>query len=80
MAMRAMTAESIPKALGRCMTGADWMACYLAHDDRKPSLSVSPGNAGHVLVCCHAGCDQREVIAEPRSRGLALVLGNISTR
>ncbi len=75
-----MTAETVAKALGGHKVGDGWIAPCPAHDDRKPSLSVSPGNAGHVLVCCHAGCDQREVIAEPRSRGLALVLGNISTR
>src|SRR6476659_7052516 len=41
-----------------------------AHEDRKPSLSISSGRDGKVLVRCHAGCDQRDVIAILRQRGL----------
>lgn len=31
------------------------------HDDRSPSLSVTLGDDGTVLACCHAGCPQSEV-------------------
>jgi putative DNA primase/helicase len=41
-----------------------------AHEDRKPSLSISSGRDGKVLVRCHAGCNQRDVIAILRQRGL----------
>jgi putative DNA primase/helicase len=46
------------------------MACCPAHDDREPSLSIIDGNGGKVLVRCHAGCDQPDVIGALRSRGV----------
>jgi phage/plasmid primase-like uncharacterized protein len=67
---RAMTAECIAKALGGRRVGATWMARCPAHEDRKPSLSISAGRDGKVLVRCHAGCDQRDVIAILRQRSL----------
>ena len=45
------------------------MARCPAHDDREPSLSISDGKDGKVLVRCHAGCDQRDLIAALRARG-----------
>ena len=36
----------------------------------RPSLSISAGKDGKVLVRCHAGCDQRDVIAALQERGL----------
>ena len=65
-----MTAEELARALGGRKAGACWVACCAAHDDREPSLAISTGNQGKVLVRCHAGCDQRRVIAALRSRGL----------
>jgi putative DNA primase/helicase len=65
-----MTAESIAKALGGHRAGATWMARCPAHEDRVPSLSISSGRNGKVLVRCHAGCDQRDVIVILRERGL----------
>jgi putative DNA primase/helicase len=65
-----MTAESIAKALGGHRAGATWMARCPAHEDRVPSLSIGSGRNGKVLVRCHAGCDQRDVIAILRGRGL----------
>ena len=32
-----------------------------AHDDKSPSLSVSAGDDGRVLLCCHAGCTIEDV-------------------
>lgn len=37
------------------------------HDDRTPSLSVTEGDDGRVLITCHAGCEREEVV---RSLGL----------
>lgn len=39
-----------------------WQAQCPAHDDRTPSLRVSTGSDGRVLVCCHAGCETRAVV------------------
>lgn len=64
-----MTAESIAKALGGRKAGGAWMACCPAHEDREPSLSIVDGKGGRVLVRCHAGCDQNDVIAALRAQG-----------
>jgi DNA primase len=65
-----MTAKAIAKALGGRKAGAAWMARCPAHEDRAPSLSIADTRDGKVLVCCHAGCDQRDVIAALRARGV----------
>ena len=41
-----------------------------AHDDTKPSLAVSDGKDGKVLVRCWAGCSQEAVLAALTERGL----------
>ena len=46
-----------------------WMACCPAHDDKSPSLSLSEGSDGHILVHCFAGCTPQEVMT---SLGLSL--------
>jgi 5S rRNA maturation endonuclease (ribonuclease M5) len=33
-----------------------------AHDDSKPSLSVRVGESGKLLIHCHAGCEQDDVL------------------
>jgi putative DNA primase/helicase len=63
-------AEIIAKALGGRKAGGAWMACCPAHEDREPSLSITDVKGGKVLVRCHAGCDQRQVIAALCSRGV----------
>lgn len=65
-----MDAEAIAKALGGRRAGGGWIARCPAHDDRDPSLSVHSGDDRKVLVRCHAGCSQADVIASLRSRGL----------
>lgn len=64
-----MTAETIAKALDGRKVGQGWTARCPAHDDREPSLSIHDAD-GKVLVRCHAGCDQRDVIAALKERGL----------
>jgi hypothetical protein len=64
-----MSAEAIATALGGRKAGAAWMACCPAHQDRDPSLAITDSRDGKVLVRCHAGCDQRDVIAALRARG-----------
>jgi putative DNA primase/helicase len=65
-----MKTETIAKTLGGRKGGGGWMACCPAHEDHEPSLSITDAKGGKVLVRCHAGCDQRQVIAALRSRGL----------
>jgi putative DNA primase/helicase len=65
-----MKAETIARDLGGRKVGAGWMARCPAHDDREPSLSIRDGDDGKVLVRCHAGCKQGQLIAALRSRGL----------
>ena len=65
-----MNAEAIAKALKGHRAGSCWMACCPVHDDRTPSLSITEGKTGKVLVRCHAGCEQNDVIEVLRSRGL----------
>lgn len=64
-----MTAESIAAALNARRSGSCWMAKCPAHDDRNPSLSIRETD-GKVLLHCHAGCAQRDVIAALKSVGL----------
>ena len=65
-----MTAESIAMALGGRKAGGGWTARCPSHDDHKPSLSICDADNGNVLVHCHRGCDQGQVIAALRARGL----------
>ena len=51
-------------------SGSGWVACCPAHDDKNPSLSISEGRQGVVLVKCWSGCSQTEVISALRDRGL----------
>jgi putative DNA primase/helicase len=46
------------------------MACCPAHHDRNPSLSICDADGGKVLIRCHAGCKQEDVIKVLRQFGL----------
>lgn len=65
-----MDAQSITLALGGRWRGRSGNACCPAHEDRHPSLSISEGDGGKVLVHCHTGCDQDAVIEALRDRHL----------
>jgi hypothetical protein len=70
-----MNAESIATALGGRKVGSGWMARCPAHNDHTPSLSLRDKNNGKVLVRCHAGCTQDEVIATLKASGLWALSG-----
>ena len=39
-----------------------YAACCPAHDDVKPSLDVTKGEDGRILLHCHAGCETDDVL------------------
>ncbi len=61
------TSEPVSRVLSslKPFSGRDgqWQACCPAHDDKNPSLSVSQGRNGKVLLCCHAGCEIEQITA-----------------
>lgn len=42
--------------------GTGWRACCPAHGDTNPSLSISEGADGRVLMHCFAGCSIEDVV------------------
>jgi hypothetical protein len=66
-----VNAESLALALDPDArpAGDQWKARCPAHDDRRASLSIGDGDRG-IVVHCHAGCSQADVLAELRRRGL----------
>jgi hypothetical protein len=63
-------AEDLARHLGGRRNGKQWLARCPGHDDRTPSLSIGYGFDGRILVHCHAGCSQDDVIGALRERGL----------
>lgn len=43
--------------------GKGFVACCPAHDDGRPSLQISQGDDGRVLLHCFAGCDPARIVA-----------------
>lgn len=65
-----MNAAQLAAALGRAhREGREWRCLCPAHADHDPSLSIREED-GQLLVICRAGCDQRDVIAAIKARGL----------
>jgi putative DNA primase/helicase len=65
-----MSAVDIAHALGGHKAGVGWMARCPAHDDLRPSLSIRDADDNNVLLHCHAGCGQAQVIEALRDRWL----------
>lgn len=64
-----INAQSISDALGGKRSGDGFIAPCPAHDDHRPSLSITDGDHGS-LVHCHAGCSQEAVIFALNELGL----------
>ncbi|MFH1476125.1 MAG: phage/plasmid primase, P4 family [Verrucomicrobiota bacterium] len=43
--------------------GSGWMAQCPAHADRNPSLSISEGREGRILLKCFAGCSNEKIVS-----------------
>jgi hypothetical protein len=57
-----MTAKEILTRLeGVKPDSKGWKAKCPAHDDKEPSLSITEGGNGKVLLHCHAGCEPKTV-------------------
>jgi 5S rRNA maturation endonuclease (ribonuclease M5) len=66
-----ISAKELANALGKAApSGSGWMALCPVHDDRNPSLSITDGTDGRLLVKCHAGCGQEAVVEKLKARGL----------
>ena len=64
-----MTDQVIERLQGVRRNGSGWLARCPAHDDHKPSLSVSVGRDGRALIKCHAGCTVEDIV---RTLGLQM--------
>lgn len=65
-----LTAEELAGALGgQRKAGDQWVARCPAHNDARPSLWIKNAN-GKILLKCHAGCEQWEVIGALADLGL----------
>jgi hypothetical protein len=60
-----MTADEVAAHIGQGRehrSGSGWSMPCPAHDDSTPSLSVSEGREGRVVIICHAGCELGAVL------------------
>lgn len=70
LSFNTLSAQDIAEALGKARrTGDGWKALCPCHDDATPSLSLTMRD-GRLLVKCHAGCKQSDVIEALCQRGL----------
>lgn len=67
-----MNASDLAARLHARRATAGWLARCPAHDDRRPSLSISEGRDGRTLVRCFAGCAPESI-----TNALGLKLGDL---
>jgi hypothetical protein len=64
-------AEQIARALKGDRSGKGWIAKCPCHDDKRPSLSITEGEDGRLLLNCFTGrCTWNEITAELKLRGI----------
>lgn len=61
--MTALLNKVLAKLDGVHGSDPQWTALCPAHEDAKPSLSITEGDGGRVLLHCHAGCKTEDVVA-----------------
>jgi hypothetical protein len=57
-----MNAEELATRLHGKQSNGSWSALCPAHSDKSPSLSITDGDKGGVVVHCHAGCATSAVL------------------
>ena len=63
--------ESIAKSLGEASPSGGGYSCLCpAHDDHSPSLSISLGNDGKLLLKCFVGCSFEDIIQALKHKNL----------
>jgi 5S rRNA maturation endonuclease (ribonuclease M5) len=55
--------NDVQAAVEAALAGRKTVMLCPAHDDASPSLSVGPGTSQPVVLHCHTGCTQAEIIA-----------------
>lgn len=67
-----MNAEELAGKLGgNTRSGKGWVCRCPSHEDTNPSLSLVDGSKpGAVLIKCHAGCDNKDIISALKDQGL----------
>lgn len=67
-------AESITRALGGRWNAAEGTgtACCPAHDDKNPSLSITAGERGRLLLHCFARCSYQDIVRALEAKGIKL--------
>lgn len=59
-----LTLDDLASRLDRATVKGDYLSARCpAHADNNPSLTASVGDTGAIVVHCHAGCDQADVLA-----------------
>ena len=66
-----MNARTICAALGGRWHGDYGMTRCPCHEDRDPSLSITDGQDGKLLVNCFAGCDPVDILRALNGNGLS---------
>lgn len=56
-----MVSKLLDKLSDVHQTSSGWVAQCPAHDDKHPSLSISVGDDGRILLHCFAGCSVEEI-------------------
>jgi len=58
--------QSAPSRVGCARTAGHWAAHCPAHHDSSPSLSISLGRDGRILLHCFTGCSINDIVAAMR--------------
>lgn len=70
-ALKLYDLEHIAKGLGKHTRSGNGYSCLCpVHDDHTPSLSLSIGEKGNLLVYCFAGCSFEDILKEITDRNL----------